>query len=388
MEHSEQIRIAKELLSELDSKRATRDESGPWRFDLTPRMGEEVKNKEVEKILLRRPTLLGFSSLLPEPFSYRTVEIAGRSILLTRDADGVAHAFHNVCIHRGAKLVNQSCGQAEKLICPYHGWAYDTQGRLLGAPLSECFSDVERHTSTLKSISLREVSGLLFGILEPSQAHLLDQFVSELPPEFASFGLENQQPFLEQTREWKFNWKLGVDTFLENYHFNVLHRNTVAGRIIGNVSINDDYGFIRRSILARDTLAELREKDENEWDVLPRVVSTYFMYPNTIFFFFADRCETWRMDPGHDWRSCRVHYALFAPELESINEPPESERKDYFEKQAGAALKIVEIEDFPVAEGIQASMEQGQIKEVVYGQNEPNLSVFYRRLDEDLKSDR
>ena len=52
--------------------------------------------------------------------------------------------------------------------------------------------------------------------------------------------------------------------------------------------------------------------------------------------------------------------------------------------QAEAALKIVEIEDFPVAEGIQCSMEQGQISEVVYGKNEPNLALFYQRMNQDL----
>mgnify|MGYP001823116482 FL=1 len=384
MHHDDQVTLAKALLAKLESKTPTIDDSGPWHFDLASRMGDNVMNKERDRVLRRYPGLFAFSSSLPGPDSYQTVELCGLSVLLTRDNDGAVHAFDNACIHRGAKLVDQGSGPAARLVCPYHGWAYDSRGRFVGAPLADCFPDVQHHTSSLADLPVVEKDGLIWGVLDRSECDALDAFVRQLPPEFATFAFQDHQLYLQQSRSWNFNWKLGVDTFLENYHFTVLHRHTVAGRIIGNVSINDDFGRIRRSILARDTLKELRDKPENTWDVLPRVVSTYFIYPNTILFFFGDRCETWRMDPGTHWRSCKVHYALYAPESEQMDEAALSLRNQYFDRQAEAALKIVEIEDFPVAEGIQSTMEQGQISEVVYGQNEPNLALFYQRIRDDL----
>ena len=384
MHHDDQVALAKALLAKLESKTPTLDESGPWHFDLAPRMGDKVLQQERERILWHCPGLFAFSSSLPEPDTFQVVELSGLSVLMTRDSNGTAHAFHNACRHRGAKLMDKSCGHAARLVCPYHGWAYDTRGRFVGAPLEECFPDIQRHTSGLTELPVAEKDGLLWGVLDRSQRDALDTFIQGLPADFATFGFQNHQVYLEQSRSWKFNWKLGVDTFLENYHFPVLHRNTVAGRIIGNVSINDDFGKIRRSILARDTLKELRNKPETTWDVLPRVVSTYFIYPNIILFFFGDRCETWRMDPGADWRSCKVHYALYAPKPGQISAADQSKRNQYFDRQAEAALKIVEIEDFPVAEGIQSTMEQGQIAKVVYGQNEPNLGLFYQRINHDL----
>lgn len=387
MNHDDQVTLAKALLAKLESKTPTADASGPWHFELNPRMGDTALQRERERILLSSPGLFAFSSSLPEPETYQTVDLSGRSVLLTRDSDGTVHAFDNACIHRGAKLVDEGCGKAARLVCPYHGWAYDSRGRFVGAPLADCFPDIQRHTTSLAELPTVEKDGLIWGVLDRSQGDALDSFVRQLPPEFATFAFQDHQVYLQQSRTWNFNWKLGVDTFLENYHFTVLHRNTVAGRIIGNVSINDDFGRVRRSILARDTLKELRDKPESTWDVLPRVVSTYFIYPNTILFFFGDRCETWRMEPGADWRTCKVQYALYAPEPAETSEAAQSKRNQYFDSQAAAALKIVEIEDFPVAEGIQSTMEQGQISEVVYGQNEPNLALFYQRIRDDLGHD-
>lgn len=80
-------------------------------------------------MVLDSPQLVGYSSELPGPGTYCTKTVMGRSILLTRAADGAVRAFDNVCLHRQSRVAT-GCGTALRFTCPYHGWTYDNGGRL------------------------------------------------------------------------------------------------------------------------------------------------------------------------------------------------------------------------------------------------------------------
>lgn len=82
---------------------------------------------------MRSPQLVGYASELPRPGTYCTKTVTGRSVLLTRAADGVVRAFDNVCLHRQSRIVD-GCGAARRLACPYHSWSYDLHGTLTGTP--------------------------------------------------------------------------------------------------------------------------------------------------------------------------------------------------------------------------------------------------------------
>src|SRR5512139_766896 len=85
---------------------------------------------EVERIWKRLPLVLGFSSELAEPGSYRALQVASTPVLLTRGGDGQIRAFLNVCSHRGAIVVKEGVGSARRFTCPYHAWSYDERGAL------------------------------------------------------------------------------------------------------------------------------------------------------------------------------------------------------------------------------------------------------------------
>ena len=76
-----------------------------------------------------------FAHLLAEPGSVRPVEVAGQSLLLTKDADGGIRAFHNVCIHRGAVLIEEPRSDCRNIVCPNHSWSYSLKGKLLALSL-------------------------------------------------------------------------------------------------------------------------------------------------------------------------------------------------------------------------------------------------------------
>src|SRR3546814_2748463 len=96
----------------------------------------------------------------PEPGDYVTIDLHKNSIVLVRDDNGEVKAFHNVCRHRGSRLCNEHTGSVGNLVCPYHQWTYDLEGKLLFA--EHMGEDFDRGGNGLKPVHLQNLGGLLF----------------------------------------------------------------------------------------------------------------------------------------------------------------------------------------------------------------------------------
>jgi nitrite reductase/ring-hydroxylating ferredoxin subunit len=96
----------------------------------------EVLAAERHRIFVRPAIALDHASRLAEDSRYFRVDAAGRSILVTRDGAGGLHALRNVCLHAGYPICDVEDGPAERLVCPYHGWEYAPDGRLVEPELS------------------------------------------------------------------------------------------------------------------------------------------------------------------------------------------------------------------------------------------------------------
>jgi Rieske 2Fe-2S family protein len=102
----------------------------PQRYFVAP----EIFSEELQKIFAANWVLVGHQSQLAEPGDYFLAEIAGESLIVTKDQRSTIRAFYNVCRHRGARLCEEQNGHAGAIQCPYHAWTYALDGRLLGAP--------------------------------------------------------------------------------------------------------------------------------------------------------------------------------------------------------------------------------------------------------------
>src|SRR5580692_404207 len=137
MDRAQRIAIAKRIL---DFNDRDIDEMGEqsWETDIGRFTDRKRFELEKQEFFLKRPQLIAYSADFPENGDYYATEIAGKTIILTRNKDGIAHAFLNACRHRGVKLA-EGCGNAKGFVCPYHGWTYSNDGDLTSVPSRSAF---------------------------------------------------------------------------------------------------------------------------------------------------------------------------------------------------------------------------------------------------------
>jgi len=333
-------------------------------------------HSERERLFRRFPIAMGLSGLLPEPNTYFTDDYAGVPILLTRDADGTAHAFLNVCRHRGARIADGKgdCGKA--LTCPYHGWAYRADGVLAGVPDRRNFAGMSEQRESLSPLPLVERDGVLWVALDPDGNVDIDAHLEGLAPELANYDLGGYHLYKTTLLEHDMNWKIAIDTFLEPYHFGVLHKHTVASVFEHNLCLVDGFGPHLREVLPRQTISELREQPKDQWDLLTHSAVVYLLFPNTALVYQIDHVELFRIFPdGDNPDKCKVLLEFYVPQ------PAMTESaRGHWDRNLDLTLRTVQFEDFPAGEGIQKGLRTGAQSSFVYGRNEPALQYYHRQL--------
>lgn len=374
MEHAEQTALAARLLAYIDAG--------------TLQLGEDVYRQPVDEYTCRaqaareqqqlfraQPLCVGFSGDLPAAGTYRVHDAAGLPLLLTRDADGRFRAFLNVCRHRGARVA-EGCGSARGFSCPYHAWVYGLDGQLVSRPEDASFPGVERAAHGLRELSAEERHAMLW--LQPTPGAPLDvgRVLGSLDAELAGFGLGRFHPYATRVLKRQLNWKLALDTFLESYHFCVLHRDSICSIFHQNLATFDTYGNHFRLVSPRRSIARLREQPQAEWQVLPHLVILYVLFPNCVLVWQGEQVELWQIFPdGEDPTRSVLQLTLYAPS------PPDTDKaRRHWDRNLELVLNVVENEDFPVGEGIQRSFESGAQSHIVFGRNEPALAHFHRAV--------
>ena len=195
---------------------------------------------EREKVFATGWVAVGFAADVDRPGACVVVDVAGRSIVVTRNRRGELRAFHNVCRHRAARLLDpdaREVGRHGRIRCPYHSWTYDTDGTCLGTPFFEG-SDIpagqeaifdtsvargfDRADYGLLPVAVDTWGFLLFVNLAPDPAPLAVQ-LGDLPQRFAAYRLEQWRPQRRRTYDVAANYKLVGENFMEYYHLPWVH---------------------------------------------------------------------------------------------------------------------------------------------------------------------
>jgi phenylpropionate dioxygenase-like ring-hydroxylating dioxygenase large terminal subunit len=335
--------------------------------------------RELECLFRRRPLVAGLSCDLPKPGDYFTVDVADVPALVVRSEDGEVRAFLNACRHRGSPVATGRGTPARVFKCPYHAWAYDIDGRLLGQPLArKAFDTVDRDCLSLVPLAAAEACGLI--LLTPNQDRAdidVRREFGGLADELASHHFDSFSLVHERTGQWAMNWKQPFETFLESYHFFSLHRDTLAGEIYSTPMLTDTFGPHGRGVLMGRKAPELLERPTSEWQLRGYAHLVYWLFPNTVLSIpRTGHVELWQFYPAQGAIDhTRVTTRFYAP-----SEPSNDNERDFWRRQVDYVMKIVGDEDFAAQEAILRNINSGLLDELVFGRNEPALVHYHETL--------
>lgn len=183
----------------------------------------QMTRLEMQRLIGASWQILCHISDLPGPGDYVTLEIANESIFAVRDRDGGIRAFHNVCRHRGAKMLDGHGNCPGIITCPYHGWSYRLDGALTGLPLKETFPDLDRSTHGLAPVRVEIFMGFVYVCINGNPQPVKDMW-GDLAREFEPYRFEDMVPIAPFYQEiWEADWKIAMDNYLESYHVPIGH---------------------------------------------------------------------------------------------------------------------------------------------------------------------
>jgi Rieske 2Fe-2S family protein len=170
------------------------------------------------------------SSDLPNPGSFRTVQVGRESVLISRNRSGGVRAFFNVCRHRGAKLCVDETGETKRAFqCMYHAWTYDLDGKLIAAPNLTKMPDIDRVDFGLVNISVREWLGYIWVCLADEPPSFEDGVMAAVAERLGDleaidhYDITNLEVGRRIVYDVKANWKLIIENFMECYHCATIH---------------------------------------------------------------------------------------------------------------------------------------------------------------------
>ena len=189
---------------------------------------------ERERVFQDKWTAIGIGSSVPNPGDALPYNLLGIPLIILRDKERKIRVFHNVCSHRGHKLLDKPCSLKNLLRCPYHSWSYDLEGKLVATPHigglniheSEKF---EKSKSNLKEVRSKIWMDIIFININNNEIEF-DEYVRPLEDRWLKFISKDDQNSLIYSRDYgyfnldvKSNWKFAIENYCESYHLPWIH---------------------------------------------------------------------------------------------------------------------------------------------------------------------
>ncbi|PRY16702.1 aromatic ring-hydroxylating oxygenase subunit alpha [Kineococcus rhizosphaerae] len=177
---------------------------------------EEVYRRDLDVIFARNWIFVAAAAEIPEPGDYVTVDVGEYSVIVVRDDDEQVRAFHNVCRHRGSRLLPERQGAVGNIVCPYHRWTYGVDGRLRFAESQPATFDTT--CFSLRPVHVRDLAGLVFICLAEQAPQDFDAVAEVLEPHLRPYELGKAKVAATYDLAEAGNWKLVMENNRECYH--------------------------------------------------------------------------------------------------------------------------------------------------------------------------
>lgn len=346
----------------------------------------EVFERELERIHLRAWLHAGRAESIPHPGDYFLVELGTESAIVLRDRGGDPRAFHNLCRHRGTRLVQAPAGRlGDRIRCPYHAWTYGLDGGLRGAPHMDKTPGFSVNDYPLLPLAVASWDGHLFVCFDPEPPPLAAQ-LADLPDRFRAWRMETLRLAHRIDYTVRANWKLVIQNYSECLHCPLLHPQ--LQRLSHFLSGDNDPphpGYLGGRMELRPGVETLSTDGKSPWAPLPeldadqrRGVYYYAILPNLLLNLHPDYVLTFTLWPRACDRTDIICRWFFHPD--------EIAREGFDPSPAVAFWDLTNRQDWAVSEQAQAGISSRAYRPGPYSNREELLLALDRWVVERLEA--
>lgn len=185
--------------------------------------------REQEQLFGKNWYFAGMADDLPEVGDYLCVQVGPNPLVVIRGNDGEVRAFHNLCRHRGAQLLEGTGNARRGVSCFYHQWRYSLEGDLKGVPQKHQFPELAMEELGLLPAGIGVWNGMVFVHPDPAPAEDVTTWLGDMATRMAPFQPLELMEVSRERHEMKANWKLLIENHIDGYHLWHLHAGTIKG---------------------------------------------------------------------------------------------------------------------------------------------------------------
>ena len=327
-------------------------------------ISEDYLAHEKEKVFCDKWTVIGVGSSIPNPGDAKPYNLLGIPLILVRDKDMKIRVFHNVCSHRGFKLLDEPCTLKNVIRCPYHSWSYDFKGNLIATPNIGGLNVHQsgkfiKSKSNLKKVRSEVWMDIIFVNINSNEIDF-KEYIKPLEERWSKFIKKEDQDLIVHSKDYGYfnlevncNWKFAIENYCESYHLPTIHPE------LNKVSnINDHYHiqglpnrFAGQGSKNYQQLIKGNKKFNTfpNWDKNLLKNSEYIaLFPNVMIGLHIDHFYIFWLEPL-SINKTREHMQMYYVGDESAN------GKELYElrKENARFWKDVMLEDINAIEGMQ-----------------------------------
>ena len=331
---------------------------------------------EREKIFFNKWTVVGVGSSIPNSGDAKPYNLLGIPLILIRDKDMKIRVFHNVCSHRGFRLLDKECNLKNVIRCPYHSWSYDFKGNLVATPHigglnNHQHKKFDKAKSNLKEVRTKIWMDIIFVNINSNEINF-DEYIKPLEERWSNLINKEDQKLIVHSNDYgyfslevKCNWKFAIENYCESYHLPTIHPE------LNKVSnINDHYhiqGLPNRFAGQGSEKYDQPIKGNQKFDTFPNWDKSWLknseyvaLFPNVMIGLHIDHFYVFWLEPISTNKTIE-HMEMYYVGQESAN----GEELKELRKENSRFWKDVMLEDISAIEG----MQEGRSSPVYNGGN-------------------
>ena len=319
---------------------------------------------ERKKIFEDKWVVVGVASSIPNIGEAKPFDLLGIPMIILRDKKNKIRVFHNVCSHRGYKLLQKNCKIKNLIRCPYHSWSYDTEGKLVATPhlggLNKHNSvKFDKSKSNLKKVRSCIWLDMIFVNISNNEISF-EKYIKPLSDRWEKFWLTKDRKSMVYSKDYgyfnlnaKCNWKFAIENYCESYHLPWVHPG-----LNSYSKIEDHYhiqGLPNRFAGQGTTVYNPKLKGKEKFPCFPNwpkdkenIAEYVALFPNVMLGIHKDHFYSYWLEPI-DHKQTKEHMEIYYVGEKAAN----SKKFKSLRRQNYKLWKEVQSEDVSIIEGMQ-----------------------------------